>query len=341
MYYGQPKISKHLSTRLKKHGLTCRISKDEVARNPMKVNESKVALERITIGIHVPSLGLINEDRGHAYINSWCQKTLDCGIDDILYMVVRQSEGRTYETSKLVLNVVEPAINDMPHTGSMQIVYLKKSDALIDYQVDEITPDIVEKVKERFVSEINEYVLWANKQVYFVEVESYNAEVSDSVGNIYNHKEFSIEEAIDGVVDDLVVEIDSSPQTITLHMDVDLDQMHEDDDPELYLADLINNGYGFTLTVGTVAFDYDKHTLVMNVLLSELPIFLFLATYSKNNLFKLMRDNYPDVDSVIDLTDKVPYSSWTNETFKALFSSLIDDLSVKGWQVTSVERTNP
>ena len=338
MYHYPKRFPAHITCLLKKHGLSCRILQDSAAKNPLDSDDTLSNLQKITVGIHVPPLGLGMPDSGRFYVDKWLQDSSGHSVDDIIYMNVRTKERKSYEASKLDISVVDPT--PMPLTGSMQFVYVKKSDVMTHYEVDEINQETVEKVKAAFDAEIKAYEMWCNKEVYFIEVESSGSEVSITRDGVYDSSATNVFEAITELVAEVVAEVDSSPDTATLQYSVDLDQIHEDDDPEIWLTELMNDLYGFTSLVGTSNFDYDENVLTMNVSLSELPIFLHLATYSKQNLFKLMRKNYPEVDMVIDLTEKTPYSSWTDKTLKALFSSIIDDLEVKGWTLTALQRKN-
>lgn len=321
------RTNKHTQTRLSNHGLICKVKYDLEAIDPRVLIDT----ETVAVGIEVPLPEFKRGDLLKDVVAKYCKDELECSINDIVYLPVFVSHRSTAEYS-----VGE-------HDGKMTVpncgfIYLSKVDIINEYEVTKIDDALIKKVKKRLKDEIEKYGKWVNKEALFIEVCDLDKHFYASEHDVYTKNDM-VDDDIDLLVDYVVNLIDRHPQTATLRIRLPLDNLHEDDAPDVYLSKQFKSTYGFTTLVGSLSYDYDTEILIININLDSIPTFLQLAANARYNLFKIMNTIYPSV-GVVELTDNELYDFWPDDMLLALFNALIEDLDIENIFIMDLVRKN-
>lgn len=328
-------------TRINEHGLKLELRENQ---DPM---QSRKDTSTCWVGVDVQCEYDESTYDGNleAYINDYCRSNLDCGIEDIIWVITDH-----YSVGQSMVFVVGD--NDkgwVEHGIAGKFIYIKKETAILGHSHESFTmDDIISNTKNGLKEQVDEYNAWCNDEVFIgvLKVDQ-SAALSDTVQhvavtetaivNLDKGGEYMVSEMISDAVDSINA-VASRTVTFTAKVSKKIDLK---DSPTIKLIDQIKAKLDFKPALGMIKIDESSRTIKVTMLLATIPSFLMLCSYgralTKQNIFRLMTshvrrsgDQY-DFESIDDLslidtlTDSETYSSWSNHLLIALLTMILDE----------------
>ena len=320
-------IDEKTQERLETHGLIGTVEFDCVAETPREWHNS------IFVGADTPMRGdIAMGDSFSDYVANYCQQVLDCKESDIVWLPV-------YKYSHSGVAYATTSFNNRWDSGLFGFIYQTKMDLREEFCVKRLTKSIIEQAKKNLEGEIKDYSVWANGDVYSINITNDSGSIDEYRGWLTDEGD-NINSAINDLISECCDHVDRVGNNYELHISSDA-TIANNKTIVRHLNEQLDEQFGFVLTTGEIKTLGKPTEVIVNISFDSMPSVFQIADKYDGNFIQeisqkaaeiyenrmtepsLNRDIY---SFLLETTDKNEYSEWSRPLIEALFEKLLDDI---------------